>query len=104
VLVCNEGDLRVGAGVQVSFTEGDPASGTPIACEEPAATTTTLDPDECELVTCSWSGVPLSPESADVTACVDDADGSCSAPGENNECNEDNNKVIIEDVQCDIIG
>lgn len=104
VQVCNEGDLRVGAGVEVAFYEGDPATGTPITCTDPPVTLTTLDPDECELVTCSWTGVPVHPESADVTACVDDVDGTCTAPGANNECNEDNNTASIEDVQCDIIG
>ncbi len=104
VRVCNEGDLRVGTGIEVRFYEGVPSSGTAIECTDLPVTSTTLDPDECELVTCSWAGVPSHPDSADVTACVDDVDGACAAPGANNECNEDNNTASIEDVQCDIIG
>jgi hypothetical protein len=101
VRVCNAGDLRVGAGIEVRFYD---ESGAEIACTDPALTVTTLDPDECEFVTCSWTDMPLHPDAEDVTACVDDVDGTCSAPGGNNECNEDNNTAIAEDVQCDIIG
>jgi hypothetical protein len=46
----------------------------------------------------------MHPDAEDVTACVDDVDGTCSSPGGNNECNEDNNTATAEDVQCDIIG
>jgi len=103
VEVCNIGDLRVGPGVMVRFYEEAPPGGL-ITCTPPVLTTTTLEPDECELATCSWHDPPLAPDSADVTACVDDVDGSCSEPGGNNECNEDNNTALTEDVQCDIIG
>lgn len=103
VRVCNIGDLRVGPGVQVRFYEGVPPAG-PIACTPAVLTSTTLDPDDCELVTCSWHDPPVEPESADVTACVDDVDGTCAEPGGNHECNEDNNTALTEDVQCGLIG
>lgn len=102
--VCNIGDLRVGPGVEVRIYEDDPSSGMEITCSPPVFTETTLDPDECETVICSWYDPPINPDSADLTACVDDVDGTCSEPGGNNECNEDNNTATVEDVQCDVIS
>jgi hypothetical protein len=104
--VCNIGDVRVGE-VDVRFYEGDPEDGRGIDCvpDEPGmqglVTEGTLEPGDCADVTCVWSGVPVAPASADVTACVDDTDWSCTEPGGNNECNEDNNTDILEDVQCE---
>jgi hypothetical protein len=104
--VCNIGDVRVGE-VEVRFYEGDPADGQGIDCvpDEPGMqalrTSGTLEPDDCTIVTCTWSDPPTAPASADVTACVDDVDWSCVPPGANNECNEDNNTDLAEDIQCE---
>jgi hypothetical protein len=104
--VCNIGDVRVGE-VEVRFYEGDPSDGQGIDCvpDEPGMqglrTSGTLEPDDCTIVTCTWSDPPTAPASADVTACVDDVDWSCVPPGANNECNEENNTDLAEDIQCE---
>jgi len=110
VRVCNIGDNRVGE-VEIRFYDGDPASGgRGIDCDSSRSgmqgvkTEGTLEPDDCEVVTCLWTNPPIDPESSDVTACVDDSgpDWSCTPEsGLNNECNENNNKAIKGGVQCE---
>jgi hypothetical protein len=101
--VCNRGDVRVGAGVRVRFYVGDPASGSEIACAPEVLTGGVLAPDRCETVVCRWVGAPAEPDTARVTACVDDL-GGCTGPGANNECDEDNNSLLSPDLSCSPLG
>ena len=96
--VCNDGDLRVGPGSPVSFY--DESSSTPIQCTNPVATTGTLNPGHCEAVVCEWVGAPTAPAQGQVRGCVDNSGYFCDAPGNNNECLEDNNLAQFQDVGC----
>lgn len=99
VRVCNYGSLRVGPGVPVSFR--DTIAGAVIACETPVATGGTLEPEECEALTCWWLSPPLNPARAEVTACVDNDAPACTTGGFNNECREDNNAAALSENGCD---
>jgi hypothetical protein len=96
--VCNEGDLRVGAGLPVRLF--DTATQAEIPCAVPPATLTTLNPGQCEAVTCVWPDPPSSPEPASVRGCADNAGWDCAGPGNNNECVEDNNQHELSGPGC----
>ena len=96
--VCNFGALRVGPGVPVSFF--DTVASVTIACDTPVATTMTLEPEDCEALTCWWSAPPLQPARAEVTACVDNDGPACTTGGFNNECREDNNSSEFSGEGC----
>ncbi len=96
--VCNEGDLRVGPGVPVSFY--DAASAQPIDCGGPVATRDTIKPGRCETVRCLWTEAPESPEDASVRVCVDNGSWDCDGPGTNHECHEDNNAASHSEEGC----
>lgn len=89
VEVCNDGDMRSGSGVPVTFL--DNVSQAEITCETPVATTMTLEPGDCENLRCTWVDPPRSPALFDVSACVDNTLPACTDGGTNNECNENNN-------------
>jgi hypothetical protein len=85
--VCNRGADPIAAGLSVGFYVG-----AMLACE--AMTTTTLQPGQCEEVSCTWGNAPSTPGSAvDVT--VEPNDHHQYA-----ECNADNNDGTIKDVWC----
>jgi hypothetical protein len=101
--VCNRGDVRVGAGVEVRFYEGAPSSAAEIDCGGPVRTAGVLYPDRCETVECRWEDPPIEPETGTITVCADDR-GGCTGPGANNECDEDNNTLGSEELSCSPLG
>ncbi len=80
--VRNQGDVEVGPGIEVTFYDGDPASGG--AAIGTATTTHNIDRGQSESVCIDWSPAPTSPTT--VFAKVDSGDAA-------RECNEDNNVV-----------
>lgn len=96
--VCNQGDLRVGPGVPVTLTE--PSTGNPIACPQDLVTTRTLEPGECDTLTCVLNPAPVAPARVEVKACVDNDGPDCLSSGHNNECHEDNNTSILSTEGC----
>jgi hypothetical protein len=88
---CNRGAEPVGAGLRVSFYDGDPDTGGPEICS--ALTTRVLAPGECETVSCAWMGAPTEPPGRDVTV-VADSDGATG------ECLEGNNRTLLTGVRC----
>ncbi len=96
--VCNEGDLRVGAGVAVTFYDAD--DGQPIDCADPPRTQGTIKPGRCERVICLWPEPPRAPSQASVRACVDNGSWDCTEDGANHECREDNNTDDFSDTGC----
>jgi CARDB/FG-GAP-like repeat len=83
--ICNRGATAIAAGVDVGFY-----NGTTKVCS--AKTSKTLQPGDCESVTCNWTSPPAStPVNVQVKA---DDDGA------NTECNEDNNQGTIFGVVC----
>ena len=54
VEVCNRGATVVPAGIDVGFYDGST-----LVCS--AQTSLVLQPEDCELVSCAWSGAPASP-------------------------------------------
>ncbi len=97
-LVCNEGDLRVGAGVEVTFYDAD--TGQAIECRDPVVTQGTIKPGRCEAVACLWPDPPRQPSRASVRACVDNGTWDCTEDGANHECHEDNNADDYSDNGC----
>jgi hypothetical protein len=91
--VCNRGTEPVGAGVPVTFYQGDPADGDVICT---ASTAAILAPGACESVSCTWDTPPSS--GGEVTGVADD-DGT--GTGQNTECHEGNNLTFIDGVGCD---
>lgn len=96
--VCNLGDLRVGPGVTVTFY--DETTFQPIACLAQVATQGTLNPGKCEAVSCDWPSPPIAPAQVTVRGCADNAGFSCAGPGQNNECEEDNNTDTTQGQGC----
>ena len=82
--VCNRGSAPIAAGIKASFYDG-----TTKVCE--ALTTKTLQPGECELVSCLWATPPSDPVDIQV---VTDEDG------EKTECKEGNNLGTVVGVHC----
>ncbi len=91
--VCNAGALQVGAGTIVTFW--DNATMLEIPCTNaPVATSSPLNPGQCQQVTCNMPAPPVEPATVSVRACVDNGGYACDQPparGGNNECHEDNN-------------
>lgn len=94
--VCNRGTEPVGAGVPVTFYQGDPQDGAVICT---ATTAGILPPGACAPVSCTWNGAP-SGTPVDVTAVADD-DGT--GTGSNTECHEGNNRTVIPGVVCSVV-
>jgi hypothetical protein len=92
--VCNDGLLKVSAGVPVKFY--DNTTKAELACNGGAkATTIDLNPKACQNVTCVVPGAP----SNLVRACADNAGFECLGGGAN-ECNEDNNAATVTPAKC----
>ena len=91
--VCNRGTEPVGDGLSVGFYEGEPSDET-LLCR--AATTTVLDPGECEEVQCLWETPPTAAPGVDVTIVADDQNT-------NGECFEGNNRSVLEGVRCSLL-
>jgi hypothetical protein len=88
VSVCNRGATAAAAGISVGFY----VSGQ-LVCQ--TSTADVLDVEECELVSCAWTGAPASPASAvDVDVIADDGGGVT-------ECKEGNNTGVVLDVYCE---
>ncbi|MBN2724189.1 MAG: VCBS repeat-containing protein [Deltaproteobacteria bacterium] len=99
VSVCNDGDLRVGGGVNVTFLDNE--TNNEIICEESAVTTQTLEPGDCETISCTWNDPPRTPEIINISGCVDNTLPDCVDGGSNNECIETNNLHSLTDEGCD---
>lgn len=99
VEVCNQGDLRVGAGVNVGFWNLETDSE--LECASAVNTSFTLEPGNCEFLTCTWENPPSAPERFNLRACVDNDLPSCDTGGFNNECIEDNNSDLVDVEGCD---
>ena len=97
--VCNEGDLRVGPGVPVTFYDADTQQ--PIDCATGTETRHTINPGQCETVRCLWAEAPQSPSTASVRVCVDNESWRCDGPGSNHECHEDNNVATHSEEGCE---
>jgi hypothetical protein len=111
-LVCNEGLLQVGAGLEVTFW--DNTTSQEISCSNaPVVTQNPLGPGACVTVSCIMDPPPQAPTVVDARACVDNpgydclpettgsGGGSSTDNGGNNECNEDNNASDASDQGCD---
>ncbi len=96
--VCNQGDLRVGQGAAVGYW--DLESDALITCDATVSTTMTLEPGDCEVLTCTLSNPPLAPARLNITACVDNELPGCVSGGANNECIEDNNSFTLDEEGC----
>lgn len=90
--VCNRGTKKVAPGVPVAVYLGTTSSA-PLGCT--TATLTTLDPGDCEKVSCDITPLPTS--AIDLRIVADD-DGT--GKGANVECYDENNWSIIEGVSC----
>jgi hypothetical protein len=99
VEVCNQGDLRVGAGVNIGFWNLETASE--LDCASAVTTSFTLEPGNCEFLTCTWENPPSAPDRINLRACVDNDLPSCNTGGSNNECIEDNNLDTVDVEGCD---
>jgi hypothetical protein len=93
--VCNRGTNPVAAGEPVSFYQGVPPSG-PALCS--TTTSKTLQPGDCDTVSCDWPNAPTSP--TDVSVVADD-DGT--GKGVSTECKEKNNRGTLLGVYCDTV-
>lgn len=99
--VCNAGALVVGAGSPVTFWNN--ADQSQISCQNGAvATQFPLTPGKCENVVCEWATPPITPQTVDLRACVDNGGYDClSGPTSvNQECKEDNNLGQIQGDGC----
>lgn len=97
--VCNEGDLRVGPGIPVTFY--DQASEAVIACKnDPLATTGPLAPGACETLTCDPVAEPA--KDTGILGCVDNAGFACESgvAGGQNECDEADNSATVVVTGC----
>jgi len=87
VAICNRGAAPQAAGVPVGFY----VMGMQV-CQ--TQTTTPLDPEECETVSCVWDTPPSAASGAvDVDVVANDGDAI-------SECKEGNNEGVILDVFC----
>jgi MYXO-CTERM domain-containing protein len=94
LIVCaevrNEGDLRVGPGLEVTFYDGDPDAGGTVI--DTAATTRTIEADGApERVCIEWAPAPSA--ATEVWAAVDSMGGA-------RECIEDNNVASLGAGSC----
>lgn len=85
--ICNRGATAVPSGIDVGFYDGST-----LICS--STTTQVLQPEECELVTCTWSGAPAAPPGRDVEVRADDDSGVT-------ECKEGNNSGWVYGVYCE---
>ncbi|MDA3863118.1 MAG: VCBS repeat-containing protein [Deltaproteobacteria bacterium] len=93
--VCNRGTQPVTSGVPVSVSTSD---GSDLLCQ--GYTSSVMVPGQCENVLCVWDSPPATPGSAAlVVGKADDEDGSSVL-----ECIENNNRLLLSDIYCEIIG
>ncbi|HVV88590.1 MAG TPA: VCBS repeat-containing protein [Kofleriaceae bacterium] len=92
--VCNRGTEPVARGLKVSVYGGDPPSV--LGCT--AMTTFNLVVGQCEQVSCDW------PAAGSVGTVIVDDDGTggggMAGAGQNLECHEDNNRLVLHDLNC----
>ncbi|MFH1436294.1 MAG: VCBS repeat-containing protein [Pseudomonadota bacterium] len=93
VTVANQGEIKVGAGIEVTMVAGNPEEGGEELCT--ASTTIDLDPGDAEEVCCDW--VESSGEEVDIYGLVDSGEAA-------RECREGNNSVYITTAKCIPIG
>jgi hypothetical protein len=87
VPICNRGADAIGSGADVGFYDG----ATKVCSGK---TSKSLQPGECELVSCTWDSPPQSgANKKDITVKVDDG-------GKFTECHEGNNQGTIYGVFC----
>jgi len=95
--LCNRGTQPVAAGVPVTFYNGPPAAKQPICT---AYSKGQINAGQCELVSCTWKGAPVS-KTTDVYIVADDPG---TGIGSTTECSEENNKALIKGVRCSSVG
>jgi hypothetical protein len=91
--ICNRGTEPVGAGIPISFYEGEPEDGE-VLCT--ATTTAILAPGECEAIPCVWVDPPDGDQLI-VSIVVDDGG---EGDGESSECYEGNNRARLVGLGC----
>ncbi len=89
----NQGEIRVGPGIEVTFFVGDPTAGGEPVCV--AASSVALEPGDDEVLCCSWSDASIDP--VEIYAVVDSADSE-------RECREENNSLFVGREGCAPIG
>jgi len=89
--VCNRGADSMPIGILVGFYAGGMQVCT-------AVTKTVLDPEECEIVSCTWADPPPAVDLAVDVTVTPNADGAYA------ECKDENNDAILPGVFCDDIN